>query len=741
MPLSVVKRATSGGSLKSAGGSTASLDRVASYGSDSNAFTITYENEYFPTSAYDGVETSEELLRAVAMTSAERSALVLQMLDVVSSDVQTMTALSSIADLTALTKHFGLCDVSVGSKVLEGMTKMINSTSPSREAGLLLFKCLLLRVGRRMEPFCIPLLPKVLSMVADRIQAVRELAQSISNEMTLLMNPYSFRTLLPILLKAMNDEDWRVKVVALSFLKQISPRVSRQVSPLLPEIIPAVTECIISTKPQVQQAGLDTLTEACRAISNDDIRHLVPQLVSVIARPDESESTLNALLETTFVATVDAPTLALIAPTLGKALRTRSSPLKRKAARIIDNMCRLVTDPSDVAPFGPMLLPALNKVIDEIVDAEVRDVSIAARTILLRAMGEGKVVTTAATKQQQQQEAADDDDASNSPEKYVFTRAFSLNLTLADVKAKVAQTLKQTLGEPLNAVAAARDLTIVSSYVVEMLATLLVHDTVTSLVDIKSVDIDLAVAESWRVAVAMSNSERWKDCVVPYAMELQEGSAGADTATTFAETLNSSLRINSLDGLPDAAAARDAEDGSLCDFEFSLAFGGKILLHQTRLRLGKGRRYGIMGKNGAGKTTLLTNIGSGNIEGLPPHLKTVYVQHDDASDDQGVPLMDELLAGKDMLEANVTREEATAALKNINFTDEMLSSPRNNLSGGWKMKLLIIRAMLSRANVLLLDEVRLFSPLLFFINSHSLTHSLSPSHSPRTISTKRVSRG
>jgi len=721
MPLTVIKRATSGGSLKSAGGSNTSLDRINSYGSDSNLAANTYDNEFYPISLYDGGDASEELLRAVAMTSAERSALVLQMLDVVSSDVQTMGALSSIADLTALTKHFGLCDVSVGSKVLEGMTKMINSTSPSREAGLLLFKCLLLRVGRRMEPFCIQLLPKVLSMVADRIQAVRDLAQSISNEMTLLMNPYAFRTLLPILLKAMTDEDWRVKVVALSFLKQISPRVSRQVSPLLPEIIPAVTECIISTKPQVQQAGLDTLTEACRAISNDDIRHLVPQLVSVIARPDESESTLNALLETTFVATVDAPTLALIAPTLGKALRTRSSPLKRKAARIIDNMCRLVTDPSDVAPFGPMLLPALNKVIDEIVDAEVRDVSIAARTILLRAMGEGKVGTAAAAKQQQQQQqaaAVEDDDASNAPEKYVFTRAFSLNLTLADVKAKVAQTLKQTLGEPLNAAAAARDMTIVSSYVVEMLATLLVHDTVTSLVDIKSVDIDLAVAEPWRVAVAMSNSERWKDCVVPYATELQDGGAGADAATTFAEKLNASLRTNSLDGLPDAAAARDAEDGSLCDFEFSLAFGGKILLHQTRLRLGKGRRYGIMGKNGAGKTTLLTNIGSGNIEGLPPHLKTVYVQHDDASDDNGVPLMDELLAGKDMVEVNVTREEATTALKNINFTDEMLSSPRNNLSGGWKMKLLIIRAMLSRANVLLLDEV------CFFFSLSSLPYPL-----------------
>jgi hypothetical protein len=56
---------------------------------------------------------------------------------------------------------------------------------------------------------------------------------------------------------------------------------------------------------------------------------------------------------------------------LGKALRGRSSVLKRKASRVIDNMCRLVREPADVAPFIPLLLPALDKVIDEIVDAEV----------------------------------------------------------------------------------------------------------------------------------------------------------------------------------------------------------------------------------------------------------------------------------------------------------------------------------------------------------------------------------
>ena len=91
-----------------------------------------------------------------------------------------------------------------------------------------------------------------------------------------------------------------------------------------------------------------------------------------------------------------------------------------------------------------------------------------------------------------------------------------------------------------------------------------------------------------------------------------------------------------LGDVPDANDEDDEDGANVCDIEFSLAFGGKILLHNTKLRLGRGRRYGIMGKNGAGKTTLLTNIGSGNIEGMPPHLKMVYVQHDDRSEDGGV---------------------------------------------------------------------------------------------------------
>jgi hypothetical protein len=151
------------------------------------------------------------------------------------------------------------------------------------------------------------------------------------------------------------------------------------------------------------------------------------------------------------------------------------------------------------------------------------------------------------------------------------------------------------------------------------------------------------------------------DCVVPYMAAFRSVRDRAHTVVAetavedakdvkeensdvkYGEKISAAFRAAALGDVPDSRGEAEADDASLCDIAFSLAFGGKILLHNTHLRLGKGRRYGLMGKNGAGKTTLLTNIGSGNIEGMPPHLRMVYVQHDDASDDFGVPLIDEIM--------------------------------------------------------------------------------------------------
>ena len=152
-------------------------------------------------------------------------------------------------------------------------------------------------------------------------------------------------------------------------------------------LIPLATECVIDSKKQVSSAAMNALLAACQTISNDDIRDLVPQLVQVIAKPEDTPKTLDSLLETTFVSNVDSSTLALIAPLLGKALRGRVTLLKRKAARVIDIMCRLVQNAHDVEPFVPLLLPALDRCIDAIVDEEVIAVARASKQTLMTAAG------------------------------------------------------------------------------------------------------------------------------------------------------------------------------------------------------------------------------------------------------------------------------------------------------------------------------------------------------------------
>ena len=56
-------------------------------------------------------------------------------------------------------------------------------------------------------------------------------------------------------------------------------------------------------------------------------------------------------------------------------------------------------------------------------------------------------------------------------------------------------------------------------------------------------------------------------------------------------------------------AKEEADDAEqLCDCKFSLAYGNKVLLNQTSLKLKRGYRYGLCGKNDSGKTTLMRAI-------------------------------------------------------------------------------------------------------------------------------------
>jgi elongation factor 3 len=597
------------------------------------------------------------------------------------------------ADLAAIVKSCGLYSPEA-TRILTSMADQINNGVDACASLALLF-ALMESLGRAVEPFVAPLLARVVALNGDKSAAVRDLASKVGCRYAEMTCRYSFRSLWVVLHEAVAAErDWRVRAVGCQMLQLIADRCPEQVSPLLPEIMPAVSLCATDAKKQLSVVATAALHAACKCITNEDILHLVPQLVNVIANPDDAPKTLDLLMETTFVSNVESSTLALIAPLLSKTLRGRSAVNKRKACKVIDSMCRLIQEPADVAPFIPLLLPVLERVIDEIADVEVAGVAKEAHATVLRAIGEFK-----------EQPA----DSANTPS------GVQVDACRASVRAALMQVLAPFLDEAVGAHVS----DCVSEYSADLVAQLVVFGSVAH-----PELAGAAPADVWRHAVAMSNKADFMDCVVPFVRPLVKFGTennsmaalgllaveDADVAEEerldqYCAQVGRALRSACLGSVPDVEIVEEEDVANVCNIEFSLAFGGKILLHNAHLKLARGRRYGLMGKNGAGKTTLLTNIATHNIEGFPETLRTIYVQHDDsAMPETELSLLDELVAMPLLAEVGVTKEQAFDALKAINFTDTMLAGHRNDLSGGWKMKLAIVRAQLSQADVLLLDE-------------------------------------
>jgi ATPase subunit of ABC transporter with duplicated ATPase domains len=130
------------------------------------------------------------------------------------------------------------------------------------------------------------------------------------------------------------------------------------------------------------------------------------------------------------------------------------------------------------------------------------------------------------------------------------------------------------------------------------------------------------------------------------------------------------------------------------------------LLNHTTLRLRRGRRYGICAGNGKGKSTLMKAIRDGKVEGFPPQdqLRTLMVEHALQGEDATLPIIDFIATDKNLIAKGTKRESIRDALLQVGFSDEKQGNSVGSLSGGWKMKLELARAMLIGADILLLDE-------------------------------------
>jgi len=332
-----------------------------------------------------------------------------------------------------------------------------------------------------------------------------------------------------------------------------------------------------------------------------------------------------------------------MAPLLQRGLTEKLTSTVRKVAVIIDNMTKLVDNEHVVRPFVPKLLPGLVKVEQTVGDPEARGVVVKA----IKTLRETANCTG---------------DGSDLPPPRVVTAEQSAGAVVDSIK-KVDSASKLDASSPL----------------IDFIATLVGN---------------LCTARCWE-------QTEWESGLVPYISLALPETIRANSAIEVARDLLQKLAKD--EGETVEAFADEEEGEDLCNCTFSLAYGAKILLNTATLRLKRGHRYGLCGRNGTGKSTLMRAIDNGQVEGFPSKdvVRTFMVEHDVDGDETENSIISFVLKDDRILK---TEEECRDVLEQVGFTRERQEAAIGSLSGGWKMKLALARAILFEADILLLDE-------------------------------------
>lgn len=523
-----------------------------------------------------------------------------------------------------------------------------------RESAALAYQSIAHVLGAPGVPLLLPDLPVLFDLLMDKGDVVRSAASTAIKSILKLCPPESVPAVFRQLETILDSGKWRSKVGVLDGLKSFVTTARDAVALELGNVLPHVEKAMHDTKAEVSASAMKCATALCTTLANADLTAHIPALVKCMAEPSTVPACIKSLSNTTFVAEVKAPALAVLVPLLMRALNDRSMEVQRRTVIVINNLVKLVRDPRIAATYLSGLLEGVEKIAHGASFPEVRAFGQEALDTLLKSGAS----TSGPPPEHRDIEAEIKDVLA------------ALHTLLPEEVSIASQSSPNGPREPKFALMEA-SLKFAATIVAD-----LIHNR------------------------SFADRNVWNRCIGVYMSLWVE----KEQADAFAEAVRS--HFHAIDQAKYKVVRSDnSEEGELlCDTLFSLAYGALLLLSHTKLRLFRGRRYGILGTNGSGKSTLMKQLRDGKVENFPPpsEVKCVMVEHSLQGEDTSLNVID--FIASDPALTGVDRADIKKQLLDVGFDDERQNEVVGGLSGGWKMKLELARAMLYKADLLLLDE-------------------------------------
>lgn len=166
---------------------------------------------------------------------------------------------------------------------------------------------------------------------------------------------------------------------------------------------------------------------------------------------------------------------------------------------------------------------------------------------------------------------------------------------------------------------------------------------------------------------------------------------------------------------------------------FTLASYGKELIKDTLIELTIGRRYGLIGSNGSGKSTFLKCLAAREVP-IPDHIDIFLLEEeapptemtgveyviDEVKEEMArlerdservleeegpeSELLQDIYGRLDAMDPSTFESRAAGLLYGLGFNADFMAKKTKDLSGGWRMRVALAKALFIKPTLLLLDE-------------------------------------